>query len=249
MAKEYGKGLDHYLSATWTDAELGGKPCGKLQGKPIKGLLGVLNLMYPTKTMFPCPVALSKVGDEKAKAGDTAKIICGIEEQLNVEDCIVYSLGSHNEFDFEERVSKQFPKCKIFTFDCTSNPPSQAIHNVFFDKVCLGSSDVEIAGKGQFHTFKYLLKKNKHSFIQLLKMDIEGYEMEVFSSMLQLPYSKSLPFQLSFETHQMHIAFQSAMLHHALFAQLKDAGYRPVSYENNIQCPSCNEHTFIRVYC
>jgi hypothetical protein len=288
MAKEYGKGIEYYLTSNgqkrphmWRDDidlerlnECGIYEASKSSKKKtghagfmsmfakkepelefeggahqINGLVRAFEtVMYPMDPFFPCPTPLKTIGDSLARPGDTAKILCAPDVQFDTPDCVIYSLGSNNLFDFEEDIAQKFSQCKIYTFDCTSNPPLKPITNVVFDKTCLGDHNNVIDSK-QFHTLGFLMKKYNHKFIQLLKMDIEGFEMEVFASILQAPYSKSLPFQLSFETHHYQVAFQSFALHSALFQQLKLAGYRPVSYANNVRCPSCNEHTFVRVYC
>lgn len=93
------------------------------------------------------------------------------------------------------------------------------------------------------------MNKYNHSRVHLLKMDVEGYEVDVFKAMLTPPFSKLLPYQLSFETHYWMHSVSWALIHAALFAQLKKAGYRPVSREINVQCVSCAEHTFVRTYC
>jgi hypothetical protein len=50
---------------------------------------------------------------------DGGKILCGLgKEILENPNCIVYSIGSNNDFSFEEAVLKN-TKCSVWTFDCT----------------------------------------------------------------------------------------------------------------------------------
>jgi len=55
-------------------------------------------------------------------------------------NCVVYSLGSNDQFDFEEAVLQR-SNCSVHTFDCTSNaPPKQLSHRHHFHDTCIGPS-------------------------------------------------------------------------------------------------------------
>ena len=60
------------------------------------------------------------------------------------------------------------------------------MEKVSFDKVCVGSEDTIMDGK-QFYTLETLMKHAGVTHIALLKMDIEGWEMNVFDSMPAVP--------------------------------------------------------------
>jgi hypothetical protein len=55
--------------------------------------------------------------------GDGPKFLCGVdlvaEESQKLGDCLVYSVGSNNQIDFEVSVYRYIPKCEIHTFDPT----------------------------------------------------------------------------------------------------------------------------------
>eukprot|EP00951_Prasinocladus_malaysianus_P019895 scaffold161663_cov33-Prasinocladus_malaysianus.AAC.1 len=52
--------------------------------------------------------------------GDGGKWVCDPHKLQRVKDCLVYSFGSDNKFDFEEAVTYQIgPHCEIHTFDHT----------------------------------------------------------------------------------------------------------------------------------
>jgi hypothetical protein len=53
--------------------------------------------------------------------GDEEKRVCWTPE-FEQDDCVVFSLGSNNQWTFEENVVKE-TKCKIHTFDCTVFDP------------------------------------------------------------------------------------------------------------------------------
>lgn len=126
--------------------------------------------------------------------------------------CIVYSLGSNNQFGFEGSVSLD-TSCETWTFDCTSAPPTQSIPRVHFEPLCMGSDEFNGSGKNlqlrmfpmvhtppgwrsqearkvlermQLTTWKHIAQERlKHSHVTLLKMDIEGGEYGVLIDMLE----------------------------------------------------------------
>jgi hypothetical protein len=236
---------DHILSRTTIFAEFygsglfNGATPSSLCGQEITGSEEAMDFFeYSLDALLPCPLKL--YGEVP---GDTGKELCAVES-MNQDGCIIYSLGSNNQFDFEESILKSLDKCEVFTFDCTSNPPANPIARLTFDKLCLGNME-----HGPYHTYEYITSKYNHSRIDLLKMDIEGYEVDVFNALITPPYSKLLPYQLSFETHFWTYSVNWALIHMAVFIQLKKAGYRPVSRKLNPACISCTEHTFIRAFC
>ena len=109
--------------------------------------------------------------------GDGGKWLCG--QAALTPGCIIYSLGSNNEWDFEVAVLAETP-CEVFTFDCTSNPPPPdiATPRLHFERVCLGHG-----GGDTFRTLGELAAARGHATISLLKMDIEGYEFDVVESL------------------------------------------------------------------
>ena len=199
----------------------------------------------PLHSLLPCP-SLSIYG-RSDREGDTGKWLCEGDALLDADECRVYSLGSNNQFDFEEAILAQFSNCTVFTFDCTSSPPRTAIPRLHFEKACVGDRDEIIEGR-QYRTLQSLMKANGHRSVSLLKMDIETYEFDVFRGLLADPFNSELPYQMSFETHYVHL-FALPAVHITLFDQLYYAGYRVVSHENNANCKSCNEWTVVRVYC
>ena len=63
--------------------------------------------------------------------------------------CVIYSLGSNNEWDVEEAMLAETP-CEVFTFDCTSEPPAKPMGpRLHFEKTCLGDGS---AGDARFRS-------------------------------------------------------------------------------------------------
>jgi hypothetical protein len=121
------------------------------------------------------------------------------------KNCIVYSVGSNNQYLFEEDVFKR-TKCFIEIFDCTVNtftPPAYIKSRIRTHKVCLGSKTEVIEGR-QFMNWTSLnaltgLSTNP----DFLKMDIEGYEYPVLHSIIDS--GENFPLQIAMELHISHI--------------------------------------------
>jgi Methyltransferase domain len=162
---------------------------------------------------------------------EQSKIACGVE--MTNPNCIVYSLGSNNLWGFEEDLLKR-TACEIHTFDCTGplerfNMTPDRVH---FHHVCLGTvfepaPDPAKCGNidtkcGETWTLQQMQSKLGHDRIDLLKVDIEGYEWPLlqswwdefqagfFSSEASASNTISLPHQIMMEVHfQMYFADQS----------------------------------------
>ena len=225
------------------------------------------NIVYPKQDIFPCKTGLKSYGN---------KVLCGLEQLKEKQDCIIYSLGSNNEFDFEENVSAA-TKCQIFTFDCTSSPPKTDIKRVYFEETCMGyqpkSADatrnlqlrlfpyprpptgwksaaaVALIRSVKLESYHTIMKRLNQTRVDILKLDIEGAEYGVFVDLLEWGTTKgSLPYQLSFETHWWHRDIGHAMLTLQMFEELWRAGYRFISNVPQSDS-SCFEWTALRVFC
>ncbi|KAI3432651.1 hypothetical protein D9Q98_004196 [Chlorella vulgaris] len=185
----------------------------------------------------------------------------------NQSSCIVYSVGSNNQFDFEEAMLKL--GCSVHTFDCFSpgTPASLMEGRHFFHRVCLGHVNYEKDGR-VFQTLDTVLKANNHSYVDILKIDIEGYEFEVLSG-FHLLDSCAFPAQISIELHYHHLYMMTPHemnrnhwdnmlwpMHElslaelvAVFGHLADLGYAATSREDNPMSVEgcCVEYSFIRV--
>lgn len=116
-----------------------------------------------------CP-SLKRVGSE----WDGGKLICGLDQIPDSQErpCIVYSLGSNNQWDFEESIHEN-THCRVFTFDCTvSSPtmPDKIKDRVEFHQICLGEGG-GLGGK-DFKSMKEVMTMLNHPYVTLLKMDI-----------------------------------------------------------------------------
>jgi hypothetical protein len=78
--------------------------------------------------------------------GDGEKRICG---EMSARPCVVISLGSRNNWHFENDLVSKHPECKIHTFDCyhPGIVPSHLVGSVTSYAKCIGSQDLTVDGK------------------------------------------------------------------------------------------------------
>ena len=155
---------------------------------------------FPFEPMATCR-DLQEVGrDPKTKQGefdDDSKMICGMsdDEVFQQEGCIIYSIGGNNEWQFEEDLLKR-TKCDIHTFDCTG-PPSRFTKKPshprsHFHHICLGDQHVPAPPIqkctdphmvcGEIMTLAQMQRHLHHTHLELIKMDIEGFEVPLLHS-------------------------------------------------------------------
>uniref|UniRef100_A0A7S1D137 Methyltransferase domain-containing protein n=1 Tax=Cyclophora tenuis TaxID=216820 RepID=A0A7S1D137_CYCTE len=159
------------------------------------------NRFFPFQLMATCR-SITEVGrDSKTADGkfdDDSKMICGLGDDSQIfqqDGCIIYSIGGNNEWLFEEQLLK-LTKCEIHTFDCTG-PKSRFGHQPqhprsFFHHICLGDSYVPAIPKercnqnhmicGEIMSLADIQQRLKHTHVELIKMDIEGYEIPLMHS-------------------------------------------------------------------
>eukprot|EP01041_Mallomonas_annulata_P007066 gene7066-14377_t len=120
---------------------------------------------------------LKVIGDEH-KNYDEAKRFCYDENDVRNAvggGCVAYSIGSNNQWHFEEHVFSQ-TNCSTVTFDCTCNVtiPEEIVSRTVFHPVCL-SAVHSIDHNG--HKFLTLPQINKvagrENGPDYFKMDIE----------------------------------------------------------------------------
>ncbi|CZR63962.1 uncharacterized protein PAC_13859 [Phialocephala subalpina] len=140
---------------------------------------------------YTCPHDMQRVG----RLGDGGKWVCGMSlyeakpglavtaqphssSSTSRPETIIYSFGVNDESTFEAEMLARIPSAQIFAFDFSVSrfgpqiSPSYSAR-AHFSKVGLGAKD-EFARTPQFFTLQTLMKENKHDYIDILKIDIEG---------------------------------------------------------------------------
>jgi hypothetical protein len=171
--------------------------------------------------------SVSCVGGECRE--DASKIVCGLE-QLNKEattkadTCIVYSIGGNNQWEVELDILNR-TTCDVHTFDCTGLISRFEVPNnprLHFHHTCL-SAYPELFGeprpgfmKGESWTLLEMQQRLGHKRIDLLKVDIEGWEFPLFESWPDLYRATEsehilLPMQLLVEVCTAYGWWQTAL--------------------------------------
>jgi len=224
---------------TW-NAHVPDKHSGLVTHKPFDSLPDII----------PC--------DDEVYTDKDNKVICGLSRLQ--APCVIYSLGSNGNFIFEEAVSRNTP-CVIHTFDCTVSKerlPAVLPERVTYHSICLGS-DEEVTS--QYRSLGSLMREFGHKRVDLLKMDIEGFEYRVVEAMygsFLKKGGKNLPLQIAFEQHffavsgpawSNHVPGLSSGDMAALWVDLTDMGYVLAGRMDNELCPHCAELSAIRAFC
>ncbi len=196
---------------------------------------------------------------------DQSKIACGARDNLK-GSCVVYSIGGNNWWDFELDILDK-TSCEVHTFDCTGDisrfhvPKNPRLH---FHHVCLGTEN-RITEVGEFWTLEKMTQTLKHRKIDLLKIDIEGYEFPLFQSwptrdhkayenmilpmqiLVELHYQTQMSELANTENGQRDWKFTTDMIN--MQDHFLKVGYATVYRDDNEVCPHCSELTLVRVRC
>ena len=126
---------------------------------------------------YPCVHGVVPIGEDTAKSiGDGHKFSCGIQQIKS--DPIVYSFGSNQQQDFENGILHRRPDALIWTHDILeSHLPliKDRISVVNYTATGLGSSKND-NGELKYKLISDFMKERGHTYIDILKVDIEGGE-------------------------------------------------------------------------
>ncbi|KAH7911460.1 methyltransferase domain-containing protein [Hygrophoropsis aurantiaca] len=183
---------------------------------------------------FHCPHELERIG----ALGDGGKWACGMARLEHKPDCIIYTFGMNYETSFEAEMLERTRHCQVWGYDYRSNSFGSHIksnYRAHFLPYGLANFDAhESSDKDKLYTLKTLLELNKHDHIDVLKIDIEGWEFGVLKQILE-PYIASgepLPFgQLLVEIHTWEKKFEDFL---PWWEMLEAAGLRPFMTEVNL---------------
>ena len=183
--------------------------------------------------------------------------------QQQRQECVVYAAGLADSVGFENYMASSVG-CRVHGFDCTVLG-AKPHWNFTFHDTCIGQpldfeshshslikrqADISLSFK-RLDTIKAELG---HSHVDILKMDIEGFEWDILTALLDLS-DADLPWQLLLELHAegANPAFVPASLVKGktrqevakLFLRLHDQGYRVVYKEINVGDPYCADFTLL----
>ena len=151
----------------------------------------------PFRAFYSCPVQ-EKVG----ALGDGGKWVCSKHALLSMPGCTVYSVGSNGDTSFEQAILSE-TACEVHTFDPTLNDTTadsvRAVPGVHFQGIGLANVDGEQVFKTKSKPVKTLhtiMATLNHTWIDVLKVDIEGHEWPILNGWLEaydvLPFTQLL---------------------------------------------------------
>lgn len=219
---------------------------------------------------YTCPHDIQRVG----RLGDGGKWVCGMSlyeakpavavsnpHQPKRPSTIIYSFGVNDESTFEAEMLARIPSAQIFAYDFSvdrigSQIPAAHSARVHFSKLGLGGID-EPTKTPAFFTLQTLMDKNKHTYIDILKIDIEGGEytaLDSFMDAVERTGGKMPVGQVMIELHlvdDMHVNFERFT---KWWERLEGFGMRPVWLEINLLAvtlgdgktdPRCVEYVWV----
>ena len=154
--------------------------------------------------------------------------------------CIIYSFGIFNESSFESEMIGRTPHCQIWGYDFSVNKfgadldRPEAKGRTHFTQVGIaGKSDT--AKDPPFISIQDLMAINGHDHIDILKMDIEGFEFEAMRSFIEYYQSRDEEVPLSQFLVEIHLDETTSWdMVVAWWELLESAGFRPVWTEPNL---------------
>lgn len=184
------------------------------------------DLYYSYIPQISCPT--------KVRVGglvDGAKWMCN-PWRLYPGNCIVYSLGVGLNTLFDEEIAQKY-SCKIFAYD-----PDTLSGNKLLKKNIPGMNyeQLYVSGNGpkkflKQRTLRQIVTFNHHTKIDVLKIDVEGAEFEIFDAFFDEYYIEDSPkiCQILIEVHTWNV-----MDWIRLFRKLEQVGFLLFSREINL---------------
>jgi len=198
--------------------------------------------------------------DRIGKRGDGGKWLCNMRsiiEKRKPNPCIVYSFGVSDDMTFEVEFNRQFG-CHTFSFDPGSTikelHKNDLRENMSLYQVGLAPLWQFLYGpngatpmKGATETFFGILDQLEHTYIDFLKIDVEGNEYSALPDVISSERFQSLNVsQILIEVHYFEPWGVYADRVISFFSMMHKAGYRIFNKEPNLLCGSnCIEYSWI----
>lgn len=133
----------------------------------------------PAPKRLPENVETRGEGEQRSSSEEAAAAQQGL---------VIYSFGINAESSFEAEMLDRLPAARIWGYDFSvpgwgPQIAAQYRSRTFFQKVGLGKKDEHDASP-PFWTLPALMQKNKHSYIDILKIDIEGSEYDALDTLM-----------------------------------------------------------------
>lgn len=185
---------------------------------------------------------------------------------LQGPDCVIYSFGSNGDVTFEEAlVGLTNAQCQVHVFDFTLSPDLaqkvRSVNGVTLHEYGIGAEDKHVVEPYQFGAWAVneydikclstIMTELGHSWIDVLKMDVEGAEYDVLNAVMSHFGSLGLPVpitQAQIEFHHWPEHPSAHQLLHTLTA-VEKAGFRAFHQEFNYNGEAWNfiEYAYLHV--
>lgn len=206
-------------------------PRPPIDGKYFPGMYIGWDFFQPSYT---CPWELQRVGN----LGDGGKWVCGMSRCMKARSrpMIVYSFGVESDSSFEAELLAR-TNAQVFAFDFSTDgfgPEIQAGDTrAHFEKIGVGEEASSEDGI-RMQSLHDIMQRHGHSYVDIVKMDIEGDEFPVLTAFMDAYKEKQLPIgQLLVEIHLIgdnHTVQSFA----EWWERLESFGMRPFSSEPNL---------------
>lgn len=169
--------------------------------------------------------------DRIGNHGEGGKWMCNIDALRDKKDCLIYSIGSNNDFSWEEGVKARAPNCVIHVFDHTVANASNKPHNVFFHR--WGLSEVDSNRNPNLKSLSEISQAlgHKDKRVDVFKIDCEGCEWRTYKTWF---ISGLLIEEILVETHYGSESPKPNSYAKQFFTHLHESGYRIFHKEPNV---------------
>jgi len=163
--------------------------------------------------------------------------------------------GINYESSFEAGLLENTNYCEVWGYDFSVKSfgpeiPKHLRSRTHFEQYALGGGDrFSDDNSHPLYTLDTIMNMNKHKHIDILKIDIESWEFETLTTLVDqyIKSGKPLPFgQLQLEVHIWHKRFAEFL---EWWEKLEEAGLRPFWTEPNIVYQNYNEHVDLAEVC
>jgi len=180
-------------------------------------------------------------------------------------NCVVYSFGSNGEVTFEEALINMTKSCEVHIFDYSLSPEKaemvQSVSGATLHEYGIGAEDSFVTAPfsdGESNVNQYQLKNLSsimsdlgHTWIDVLKMDVEGAEYEILPAMVAhyAALNENVPVtQAQIEYHHSAGSPPMTDLVHTLLL-MEESGFRTFSTEYNVNGAPWNfiEYSYLNV--
>ncbi|KAM3068295.1 hypothetical protein ACMFMG_009435 [Clarireedia jacksonii] len=208
---------------------------------------------------YTCPHDIQRIG----RLGDGGKWVCGmslyeskaatsaptpaLNDEKDSNEVIIYSFGVNGESTFEDEMLSRIPTAQIYAYDYSVDSfgpqlsPASA-SRAHFSKVGLGATDNKMRSP-PFYTLQTLMELNNHTYMDILKIDIEGSEYTALDSFMDAWEREGiLPIgQVMIELHLVddeNVHFERFL---TWWERLETFGMRPTWFETNLLAVTLGE--------